>query len=150
MTNKIIFGPRASELRKPQTEQACIDFVLGMGDSAMMCFDAIQYLVQDWCDRGGSVSTACGRVLDMERAEIAGESRIYDTEGKPIILERGKVEDIYLIRADDSFGASPRRCVGHMRAKRGQTFVRRVSAENLSRYFWIMVAMHIFEQDQNK
>ncbi|MBL1438173.1 MAG: hypothetical protein COB08_018470 [Rhodobacteraceae bacterium] len=145
MTTELIYGPRAADLRKPSSEQKRIRFVLNLGDTDMMCCDAIQYLVQDWSDQGGSIATPCGRILDIERSEYTGEAVIYDTEDRQIFLELG----IPLIRVDDCFGASPRRCINNMRAKFGQTSLRRVSAENLPRHFWVAVAMQIFDQQQD-
>lgn len=139
---KIIYGPRAFDLRNPQTEQRLIGFVLELGDTDMMCWDAVQHLVQTWCDEGGAIATACGRMLDMERAEFTGELNIYDMNGLQVLLET----IVPLIRIEDCCGASPRRCIGHMRAKEGQVSERRVSVAHLSRYFWIALAMKIFDE----
>ncbi|GAA6176732.1 hypothetical protein [Sulfitobacter pacificus] len=141
MTTTIIFGPRAVELRKPATEQKLVGFVLNVGSTDMMCCDAIQGLVQSWSDAGGDIATACGRVLDIERAEYTGEEVIYDTDGQVVFLE----PRVPLIRIEDCFGASPRRCINHMRAKAGQISQRRVSVENLSRYYWVAVAKQAFK-----
>ncbi|GAA6207884.1 hypothetical protein NBRC116601_11770 [Cognatishimia sp. WU-CL00825] len=141
MTTKLIYGPRATELRKPETEQTCAGFVLDLGGTDMMRCDAIQHIIQTWCDEGGDIATACGRVLDMERAEYTGEANVYDTDGKPLFLE----PVVPLIRVEDCWGESPRRCINHLLAKLGQTSQRRVSGANLPRYFWVMVAMQIFD-----
>ncbi|MGH1464128.1 MAG: hypothetical protein ACRBBQ_02090 [Cognatishimia sp.] len=148
MTTNFIYGPRATELRKPVTEQECISFVLDLGETDMMCWEAVESLVQTWCDEGSDIATASGRILDIERAEYTGEAMIYDVEGHPIILERGKNDKphIYLVPIGDCLGTSPRRRVNDMRSKLGKVSHRRVSMENLSRYFWIAVAMQIFDQ----
>ncbi|CUI01874.1 hypothetical protein [Leisingera aquaemixtae] len=147
MTTKIIYGPRAAELRNPQAEQKLISFVLDLGGTDMMRCDAIVYLVQSWCDQGGEIATACGQVLDTERAEYTGEARLYNVEGRLVVLERNKDpnKNVYLACIDDCFGASPRRCINHMRARRGQVSTRRVCVGHLPRYFWISVAMQIFD-----
>lgn len=142
MTMKLIYGPRASELRQPEKGQGLTSFILTLGETDMMCFDAVQCLVQNWLDDGGEIATASGRILDVERAEFTGELIIYDTKGKPVFLE----PLVPLIRLEDSFGQSPRRCVNHMRAKLGQSSRRRASVETLPRCFWIAVAAMVFDQ----
>ena len=142
MTTKLIYAPRATELRDPKEEQSYVSFTLSQGETDMMCYDAIQHLIQTWTDEGGDVATACGRVLDMERADLSGEASIYDTRDVLVFLE----PFVPLQRIEDCFGLSPRRCINHMRAKEGQTARRRVSVENLPRYFWIAVAARIFDR----
>jgi uncharacterized SAM-dependent methyltransferase len=142
MTSRVIYGPRATELRDPREEQRLISFTLNQGETDMMCCDAVLHLIQTWTDEGGDFATACGRVLDMERADLSGEAITYDTDGNLVFLE----PNVPLLRAEDCFGQSPRRCINHMRAKEGQTARRRVSVENLPRYFWIAVAAKIFDQ----
>ncbi len=105
MKNEIIYGPRAAELRNPAKEQDCIVFALGLGETATMCCDAVEYLVQNWSDQGGEIATADGHVLDLERAAYTGEAVIYDAHGQPVVLE----PHVPLIRPEDCFGVSPRR-----------------------------------------
>ncbi|KIC51044.1 hypothetical protein [Tateyamaria sp. ANG-S1] len=142
MNTNIVYGPRAADLRDPHKEQELTEFMLNLGETDMMCFDAVQNLVQDWLDNGGELATASGGILDIERAEFTGELIIYDVNDKPVFLE----PLVPLIRLEEAFGQSPRRCVNHMRAKQGQTSQRRVSVENLPRLFWIAVAAKIFTQ----
>ena len=151
-SGEIIYAPRASALRCPQSEQTCISFLLGMGESAMSSFNALQFRIQDWSDDGGTIATACGQVLDLERADFSeSEPRIFDVEGRPVVLSRGgsDAEDVQLLRIDASFGLSPRRCINHMRAKHGIVSARQVRTGALSRLFWISVALRITRQQRS-
>ncbi len=145
MTTSIIYGPRAADLRDPVVERAYTSFMLGLGSTDMMCCDTVIRLVHGWCDEGGDIATSCGRMLDVERAELIGEANLYDVHGDLVFLE----PSVPLIRVEDSFGESPRRCVNRMRARMAQETTRRVSVANLSRLFWIGTAEKIFDAGFN-
>lgn len=99
--------------------------------------------VLDFHDDGGVILIPGDIQIDMHRLECSGESSAYDTSGKAILIEK----DVPLNRLEDSFGASPRRTLNRIFAKIEEPSKRRVNVQNLSRYFWMTVAMNILQKN---
>lgn len=136
---KIIFGPCGDTLRGADHEQKIVRFAVGLAPTPMMSLHAMSALVTGFHGDGGVILTASEAQIDMLRLEQSGELFARSVNGELLML----ATEVPLMRMGDSFGADPKRTMNRIWSKLGKPAQRRVNVENLSRYFWMTVAMEI-------
>jgi hypothetical protein len=98
--------------------------------------------VWDWYVEGNRVVIPTGEQVDIDRMERVGETSVYSTKGKVILIEEG----VPLIRLDDAFGQNTRRTLNRVFEKIDQPNKRRVDRRFLPLMFWMDVARKIIDQ----
>lgn len=137
-----VVAATAWQLSDPAEMSALGSFFKGQAPTANLVRDAIFSTVWDWYVEGNFVLVPTGEQLDIDRMERVGETSVYSTKGRVILIENG----VPLIRLDDAFGQNTRRTINRVFEKIDQPTKRRVDRRLLPLMFWMDVAKKIIHQ----
>ena len=134
-----VVAAAAWQLSSPEKMSALAVYFKGQAPTANLVRDAIFVTVWEWHIDGNRVLLPTGDQLDIERMERVGETPVYSTSGKMILIEEG----VPLVRLDDAFGQNTRRTLNRVFEKISQPSKRRVDRRLMPLMLWMDVAQKI-------